>query len=89
MVYFEIDSKLYSENLIFDFMIPKKHKVKTIKLRGELSQGLVLPLEKFEKEFKKVNIKEDLDIIDILKITKINVLYSLLKILQMILENIF
>lgn len=45
-VYFEIDS-LLPELECFEFMRDKKYKVKTIKLRGVLSQGLLLPLSVF------------------------------------------
>lgn len=43
VVFFEIDSVLpeYPE---FEFMRPRNFRVKTIKLRGQISQGLVMPL---------------------------------------------
>ncbi len=43
IVYIEIDSIL-PELPIFEFLRDRKFKVKTIKLRGQISQGLVLPL---------------------------------------------
>ncbi|HBY21642.1 MAG: hypothetical protein A2Y24_06220 [Clostridiales bacterium GWE2_32_10] len=44
VVYFEIDSLLDQNNPIFEFMRPRKFKVKTLKMRGTISQGLVMPL---------------------------------------------
>jgi hypothetical protein len=55
-VYFEIDSFLPKENPVFAFLMTRGvrtfeggegHKLKTIKLRGQLSQGLALPLSSF------------------------------------------
>jgi hypothetical protein len=43
IVYFEIDSIL-PERPEFEFMRERKFKVKTIKLRAQVSQGLVMPL---------------------------------------------
>jgi len=43
-VYIEIDSVLPSDNPYFEFMKDRKYRVKTIKLRGQISQGLVCPL---------------------------------------------
>jgi RNA ligase (TIGR02306 family) len=42
-IFFEIDSIL-PDIPIFEFMRPRRFKVKTIKLRGEMSQGLAMPL---------------------------------------------
>ena len=44
-IYFEIDSKL-PDKPEYEFMRSRGFKVKTIKLRGVLSQGLLLPLPK-------------------------------------------
>jgi RNA ligase (TIGR02306 family) len=44
VVYFEIDSIL-PEKEWSEFLRPRKFKIKTIKLRGQVSQGLVLKLE--------------------------------------------
>jgi hypothetical protein len=44
-IYFEIDSKLPDQPQ-YEFMRSRGFKVKTIKLRGVLSQGLLLPLPK-------------------------------------------
>ena len=44
VVYVEIDSVLPPKPE-FEFMAKRKYRVKTIKLRGQVSQGLVLPLD--------------------------------------------
>jgi RNA ligase (TIGR02306 family) len=49
-VYFEIDSVLPDVPL-FSFMKSKRFRVKTIKLRGQLSQGIIFPLSDIEKQF--------------------------------------
>lgn len=43
VVYIEIDSIL-PEKPEFEFLRPRKFRIKTIKLKGQVSQGLVLPL---------------------------------------------
>jgi len=48
VVYVEIDSQT-PELPEYEFLRPRGFKVKTIKLRGEISQGLVLPLSILEK----------------------------------------
>ncbi len=47
VVYFEIDSILPADNPVFAFMETKSYKVKTIKLRGQISQGLAMPIHLF------------------------------------------
>ncbi len=42
-VYFEIDSVL-PERPEYEFLRPKKFRIKTVRLRGQLSQGLCIPL---------------------------------------------
>ena len=44
VVYFEIDSLLPSDNPVFEFMAKCNYRVRTMKLRGVTSQGMVLPL---------------------------------------------
>ena len=44
-VFFEIDSLLPKNNPVFSFMEKSKYRVKTIKLRGQISQGLALPID--------------------------------------------
>lgn len=43
-IYFEIDSLLPDNQPLFEFLRPRDFRVKTIKLRGQISQGLVFPL---------------------------------------------
>lgn len=66
-VYFEIDSLLPESNPVFSFMESRKYRVKTIKLRGVVSQGLALPLS-FFPQIK--DPKEDDDVTDMLEVTK-------------------
>ena len=63
-IYFEIDSKL-PEKPEYEFMRPRKFKVKTVKMRGVLSQGLLLPPGIYE------HYAPGSDLTDILGITKI------------------
>ena len=56
-IYFEIDSLLPKEDSRFSFMEKKKYRVKTIKICGVLSQGLVLSLTDFP-EFRKYKLGE-------------------------------
>lgn len=43
-IFFEIDSILPDNNPIFDFMEKVHYRVKTMKMRGVMSQGLAMPL---------------------------------------------
>lgn len=67
-VFFEIDSKVPSNNPTFDFLAKKGYKVKTYKLNkfSVVSQGLILPLA-------TLNIRKDIeintDLTDILHVT--------------------
>lgn len=78
-VYFEIDSWLPASNPAFEFLRPKfkvwnnieGFRLKTIKLRGQISQGLLLPLSSFpELQSETTQYKNDTDVTDILKIEK-------------------
>ena len=42
-VYCEVDS-IMPEKPEFEFLRPRKHRIKTVKLRGQLSQGIAFPL---------------------------------------------
>jgi len=65
VVYFEIDSIVPSDNPVFEFMETKSYTVKTIKLRGQISQGLAMPLRLFP------NVSEsDDDVTEKLGVTK-------------------
>lgn len=71
-VYFEVDSVLPALP-IFDFMEPYKYRVKTIKLRGQVSQGLSIPLDECLQAFNittPVGTEEGADLTDLLKIVK-------------------
>lgn len=65
-IYFEIGSKLPEEDWA-EFMRPRGFKVKTIKLRGVLSQGLLIPLERLQIK----DAKEGEDLTARLKVQRI------------------
>ena len=65
VVYFEIDSIL-PDLPMFEFMKDRKYKVKTIKLRKQISQGLVMPLSILPDK----NWKEGDDVTNVLRVTK-------------------
>lgn len=67
VVYIEIDSQL-PENDTFAFMVKRKYRVRTISLRKQVSQGLIMPLSILPKKYQ--NSKEETDVTDILGITK-------------------
>ncbi|MGB8216549.1 MAG: RNA ligase family protein [Candidatus Methanoperedens sp.] len=76
--YFEIDSVL--PNIpSFEFLSSKKHRIKTIKLRGALSQGLAIPIRVLKQAILETDpqwydhverFAEGLDVTDILKVIK-------------------
>lgn len=71
IVYIEPDSQVPTIPM-FDFLKDKKYIVKTIKLRKQISQGLVIPLREIEENFN-INIskfKEGDDITNLLGIKK-------------------
>lgn len=70
-VYIEIDS-VVPDIPYFEFMRSRKFRVRTIKMRGQLSQGLVVPITDVGKILHKelVGFKEGDDITELLKITK-------------------
>jgi len=47
-VYFEIDSVLPADNPEFAFLEKYKYRLRTIKLKGQISQGLILPISILE-----------------------------------------
>lgn len=65
-IYIEIDSQCPSDNPVFAFLEKRKYRVRTIKLRGQLSQGLILPLSILSDK----SWKEGEDVTTELKITK-------------------
>jgi hypothetical protein len=76
-IYIEIDS-VVPPIKYFDFMADRKYRVKTIKLKGVISQGLVLPLGDLEVITKELGIKkytittpiEDNDITELIGLKK-------------------
>lgn len=67
-IYVEIDSILPSDNPNFDFMKDRKYRVKTIKLRGKVSQGIIFPMSILPKDESKYSVGDD--VTAILKIKK-------------------
>ena len=69
--YIEPDSRV-PEIPMFEFLKDRKYIVKTIKLRKQVSQGLVIPLRELEKNFNIdiATLKEGQDVTDLLGITK-------------------
>ncbi|MBI4648444.1 MAG: RNA ligase (ATP) [Bacteroidia bacterium] len=65
-VYLEIDSVL-PERPEFEFLRERKFRIKTIRLRGQISQGICFPLSILPAG---VEIEEDKDVTDILGIKK-------------------
>ena len=77
-IYFEIDSFLPIEPE-FEFLRKSSYKkmgtkegfrLKTIKLKGHISQGLALPLNKLEKFIKGKKLEEGVDLSSIFNVTK-------------------
>ena len=66
IVYVEVDS-VVPERPEFEFLRPRKFRVRTIKLRGQISQGLVLPLS-ILPDGTAIGLGDD--VTDILGITK-------------------
>lgn len=66
VVYFEVDSKVPSNDDRFSFLEKRHYKIKTIKMCKVLSQGLIMPISIFS-EIKDMEIGTD--VTDILKIT--------------------
>lgn len=65
-VYIEIDSVL-PDRPEFELIRAKSNRIKTIKLRGQISQGICFPLSILPEG---VDIVEDLDVTNILNVTK-------------------
>lgn len=65
-VYCEIDS-LFPDKPEFEFLRPRGMRIKTIRLRGQISQGICFPLEILPTG---TPIEEDTDVTEILEITK-------------------
>lgn len=69
IVYIEIDSKVPSDNPKFAFLEDRGYKVKSIKLRKQVSQGLIMPMDILPNEADTYKIGED--VTKVLKIEKI------------------
>jgi RNA ligase (TIGR02306 family) len=65
-VYCEIDS-LMPDKPMFEFLKPRGMRIKTIRLRGQISQGICFPLSILPAD---APTEEDTDVTDILGITK-------------------
>ncbi|TAE73329.1 MAG: RNA ligase (ATP) [Bacteroidetes bacterium] len=66
-VYCEIDSVMPDDNPAFEFLRNKNFRIKTIRLRGQVSQGICLPVSILPQE---IEIVEDKEVTEILGITK-------------------
>jgi RNA ligase (TIGR02306 family) len=66
VVYCEIDS-LMPDEPVFEFLKPRGMRIRTVKLRGQISQGICFPLSILPSSFE---IKEDTDCTDALGIIK-------------------
>lgn len=66
VIYIEVDS-IVPEKPEYEFLRARKFRVRTIKLKKQVSQGLILPLSMLEN---KVSITEGKDVTDILGIIK-------------------
>jgi RNA ligase (TIGR02306 family) len=69
IVYFEIDSLLPAKNWS-EFMKEKKYRVKTINLRKEISQGLILPLSIIGEGVNAEDYEVGYDLTEMLGVTK-------------------
>jgi len=72
VIYVEIDSIL-ADLPPFDFMRPRKWRVRTIKLKNQISQGIVFPLSvltEVDPSFKISKLKVGDDVTEALKIVK-------------------
>lgn len=67
IIYIEIDSRVPKDEPYFSFLADRNYKVKSIKLRKQVSQGLIVPMSLLPDG----DYKEGDDVTDILKITKI------------------
>lgn len=70
-MYFPVDSLLPADNPTYSFMAPRHFRVKTIKLRKQISQGLLMPLSLFnhyewnkipENKISEINFAKDLGV---------------------------
>lgn len=69
-IFLEIDSKVPEKDKRFEFLKDKKYRVKTMKMRGVVSQGLIMPLVPFDMKY---DTKPGIDLTDRLHITNYTV----------------
>lgn len=69
-LYFEIDSILPSDDERFAFLEQRKFRIKSMKLRGVLSQGLLMPLDATLTRDEKVRMAFGEPLQDILRVQK-------------------
>lgn len=69
VVYFEIDS-VVPELPEFEFLRNRKFRIRTIKLKNQISQGLILPLSILPKEYVIKGEAKGTDVTEILGVTK-------------------
>lgn len=70
IVFCEIDSLFPSDDERFSFLERVKYRIKTIKLRGQISQGLILPLSFLSDDLSKNGVELDQNVTEDLRITK-------------------
>src|SRR5574343_372127 len=80
VLFFEIDSMIPLTDSRFEFLKGRNEKtlkgvpysrLRTMRLRGELSQGLIIPIKEFEREVEQfLNTENDLDLQEILGVKK-------------------
>lgn len=68
-VYIEIDSILPKDKPEFAFMAPRGYRVKTVKLRGQVSQGLLLPISDISYVDLSDKVEDD-DVTELLGVEK-------------------
>lgn len=66
VIYIEIDS-ITPDKPEFEFLRQRKFRIRTIKLKSQISQGLILPISYLPNNIK---VKEGLDVTEVLGITK-------------------
>ncbi len=67
-VYCEIDS-LLPEKPEFEFLRPRKFRIKTVRLRKQISQGIAFPTSILD-DYEDVEIKEGADVADLIGVKK-------------------
>lgn len=68
-IYIEYDSIL-PERPEFEFLRPRKFRIKTLKMRGTISQGLVLPVSYIQEKYPNIIFQEGDDVTELMGIIK-------------------